>query len=577
MQSRVLFCLALVPLASAEQWIRARTPNFDLLTTGSEGDARHTIIQFEHLRDFFLQHAVIPEGPSGPVRVIAFRSAREYAPYRLSEGAAAYYAGSGSRDFIVISSVSQRDSRIPAHEYMHLIARHNQLDLLPWLSEGLAEVFSTLQFRSGRVVIGSIHSAHLRQLRQGRGLPLTEFLMNTSEAVKQPMFYAQSWALTHMLMFAPSYRKCFSALLAKGGALNEACEKPLSEIERDLIHWLAAPHLPSVELPDGPNRDASVIVEPMAALDAQFALAELLAVIGKLPQAADAYAKLEAVRPAHPEIQAGLGRIALAAGKRKEARHRYQRAVALGIGDARLYYDYVTLASDAGLPETEMAAVLEQALKMDPALDDARYHLALLHMNAGRYRQALQHFQALRLVPAGRAFAYYSALAHTELELGLREAAAQSASEARKYAHGELEETRAGELSWMAQSEIVVQLSPDGSGRLRRIPLRNPQEPDRWNPFIAPGDRIQRAEGFLGDVDCSAGEIRLTVLRAEGTVTLSIPDLGHVQVRQAGTGPFEFICGPQEHTRVLVEYAVAADPHSGLSGVLRGIELLKTP
>src|SRR5215510_7240373 len=124
MELCLLSCLALLlaPPARAEQWIRARTSQFELLTTASESDARHTIRQFERLRGFFLQHAVLSEGTSGPVRIIGFRGAGEYAPYALTSGAFAYYAGSGTRDYIVISSIGQQDPRIPAHEYMHLIA-----------------------------------------------------------------------------------------------------------------------------------------------------------------------------------------------------------------------------------------------------------------------------------------------------------------------------------------------------------------------------------------------------------------------------------------------------------------------
>jgi hypothetical protein len=294
---------------------------------------------------------------------------------------------------------------------------------------------------------------------------------------------------------------------------------------------------------------------------------------GRQTDASAAWLQLEAIRPNDPRIQAALGRIALLRNQTAEARKRYQRAMALGIRDARLCTDFGILAHDAGFPDNEVQAAFERALKLNPSMDDARYQLAMLHMNAGRYAAALPYFQALHDVPKSRAFAYYTALANTQVELGMRKEAEASASQAAQYAAKDEEREFAHELVWMAKSELVVQLSPTGPARFRRIPLREGREPEPVNPFIAPGDRIERREGTLEAVDCSAPELRLTVSTGQDHVVLSLPDLGRVQVRKAGSTVFEFTCGTEEHRNVLVEYAVQPNAATGVAGLLRGIEL----
>jgi tetratricopeptide (TPR) repeat protein len=563
--------------APAGQWLRLSTPHFELLTDAAERDGQEALLHFERLRRFFVRVAALPEDALGNVRIIAFRSPEEYAPYRLNETADAYHVGYGARDYIVLPSLGRRSLSIAAHEYAHVFARHQGLQAPAWLSEGLAEVFSTISFQGGQAKIGAPKPGTLRQLRTGRWLPLAEVLAGTRSALtraQSAMFYAESWALTDMLMLSPAYLPRFKALLAGGAAPVELYSRSADELERDLRAWVHSSRLPEVVLPDGGGvPDAAIQVEPLPLSDRQTALAELLSASGMREAAEAAWRRLEAARPSDPGIQAALGRLALARGNHAEVRERYRRAVALGIDDAQLCADYATLARDAGLPESEVIAAFERALALDPAMDDARYNLALLHMNAGRYAAALPYFERMGRVPEARAFAYWTSLAHTQTELGLREEAAKSAAEARRHARTDEDRALANDLAWMAVSETVVQLSPAGPARLRRIPLRPGGDPEEVNPFIAPGDRVERREGVLREVDCAGKETRLTVQTAGGAIVLSLPDPGRVQVRKTGSGSFEFTCGPQQDRKVWVEYAIASDPSLGVAGILRGIEL----
>jgi tetratricopeptide (TPR) repeat protein len=321
----------------------------------------------------------------------------------------------------------------------------------------------------------------------------------------------------------------------------------------------------------GGGEPAQPTAEPVNGFKVRMALADLQLAIGKLEQARQSYLQLESEFPANPEIRASLGRIALAAGGGSEALEHFGRALSLGIQNAQICYEFAVRGQNAGLPEADIMAALERAVALDPGMDDARYLLALAYMNAGRYRSALQHLQALRFVPQRRAYAYFTALAHVQTELGMRDEANKTAAEARKRAHTEEEAERASELAWMASSEIVVQMTADRFGQLRRVASKS-ETLENWNPFIEPGDRIQRAEGKLSEADCSGSVLRLTVTALDHPIVIDVPHPERVQLRPAGAGPLEFTCGQQDGRSVQVEYA-APSAKDG-AAILRGIRFL---
>ena len=584
------FCLiagftlvASLQLQAADPWLRLRSAHFELITNGGQRFAPGLLFHLEGLRRLLLKQVPLPEeSPGAPTRIIAFRSASEYAAYRLNENTDAYYVGATGRDYIVMSLSGPADFKTASHEYVHVMARRQGLHLPAWLSEGLAEVFSTVRFHTGQAILGEANPARLQALLHTTWLPLAQVMALEKPPIslrdESALFYAESWALTHMLLFSPAYNAHFGPLLRQ---FVDATPTPAVVREvygtsppsaRELRAWITRRDLPSLAAHIGSGSALAVRPEPIAPSEVQLALAELQWATGRREQSREVYLRLEAEFPDNPEIQSALGHMALEEGRRHEARIRFQRVISGGITNARLCYEYAMLAQDDGVPEAEVVAALERSVTLDPNLDDARFALVLAHMNAGRYAAALDQLQALHQVPERRAFAYYYALANAQFELGLRDDAVRSAAEAHHRARTGEEVAKAANQTWMAQSEIVAQLSRDGPGHLVRVPLDNAGSTAGWNPFIAPGDRIERQEGALREVDCSVQEIRLSVIVNDRRMLLSIPDLGRVQVRKAGSGVFDLTCGPQDDPRVLVEYAVSTDP--AITGLLRGIQFL---
>jgi len=575
----LLLGLILLPVCAAdESWITLHTPHFELFSDAGDRYAPGLLVHLEQLRSLFLAQAGASPKSEAPVRIFAFRSTAEYIHYRKDETADAYYFGAPGRDYIVMPLTRAEDYRIAAHEYAHVATHAAGLKLPLWLSEGIAEVFSTVVFQSGHATVGTANPGRLQALQRASWMPLDEVTRLSDPPAgrkdRNGMFYAESWALTHMLMFSPAYNQRFGALLADPSASVFSVYRTSSgALERELRAWIARTSLPSVKVTPAEVDMPRPVTEPVNSFRVQSALADLQFAIGQVETARRSYTELETKFPANAEVQVALGRIALVSGHGGEALDRFGRAMSLGIQNAQICYEFAVMAQDAGLPEGDVMTALERAVALNPGLDDARYLLALAYMNSGRYSKALQHFQALRFVPQSRAYAYYSALAHTQTELGMRDAANKTAAEARKRARTEEEAARANELAWMASSEIVVQMTGERFGQLRRVPLKS-DVLENWNPFIEPGDRIEHTEGVLREVDCSGEVLRLIIDSREHPVVIGVSHPERVQLRPAGAGPLEFTCGQPDGRHVIVEYAQPEGKDSGYAGVLRGIRFL---
>ena len=553
---------ALAAPPSTEVWRLARSRHFAVYAQTSDQRARAILTRFEQLRSFFEQQGW-KTSSTGPVRVVVFASEREYEPYRLRATADAYYVGSGDQDYIVIGADDPTDFGIAAHEYAHLALRASDVQVPPWLREGLAELYSTLRMDNRGAQLGGPLAGRLQTLQRSEWMPLDELAGLSDEAFRHReraannMFYAESWALVSMLALSPRYSAEFPRILAaKGGGLD------WDRIARDLRGWVAARTPVVIQLPAAPDESVAVEVSDVSPITARIVLAQLLLAAGEFDRAAPLFTQLARDAPDSSDVSAAVGVIALHKGDFAGARRAWKRAIEQGIADARLCYRYAMLADQQGLSADDIRPALQRAVALDPAFDDAHYQLALIEKNAGSYEAALREFQAMRNVSGARAYAYWLALADTFNELGRRGEAQSAAQHAADHAKTAAERARATEQIYIAETDLGVQFARDASGRLQLVTTRVPHQTVDWNPFIEPGDEIHRISGTLREIDCGGATTKIRVEASGQTITLAIPDLHHVQMRHA---PAEFTCGVQDPpARVVVNYAANG-------GVVRGM------
>jgi len=448
-------------VARAETWLRLKSPHFEMLTTAGEKKGREAILYFEAVRGFFHSSGTIRESDrkERPVRIIAFRSPKEFEPYKLNQFSSAYYLAGWDTDTIVMSGI-ERD-RYPAavHEYTHLIIHRSGLNLPVWLNEGLADLYSSLQPQGSKIRVGDLLPGRVQRLQRSRLIPLEELVAVDhsspwyNERQRASVFYAESWALTHMLALSQEYRRRFPEFVVEvaakrslEAALKEAFGKTVREVETDLTHYFSGRLIGSLlDAKLDPGSDQATIDTP-ADVETQVALAEVLASSKRTSAAGRArYEKLQKQYPDSPMVEAGLGRVFLREKNHEEARRHFSRAVELGARDSRVFFDYaMLLRGRAG--DQQAVELLRKALDLDPDFEDAHYHLGFVLLRQNQFREALAEFAKVRHVKAEDAFEFYRATAGAWLRLGDRESARVAAERAQTLAVSDEDKQAIGRL-----------------------------------------------------------------------------------------------------------------------------------
>ena len=577
-----LFALACSPPAQAAEWILARSTYLEVYTDAGAENARAVSLWFERLRAFFQQQTGLQITPRSRLRVLYFRSAEEYETYRLRPNSDAYYASADGRDYIVLSGVAPSEKAIPlrigAHEYWHFVQHAYALLMPPWLNEGLAEFFSTVRLSEAGGHLGSEPAGHLRILRSRSWIPLATLLAladdsplrrerNTSE-----VFYAESWALAHMLILSPAYSQGFRTVverLASGMSgpevLEGVYEKPLDDIARDLRGWIERGRYAPAALPAAPPDYVAIDVADVSAFSVHALLAGLMAGIGRHERAEAMYRALAAEAPNNASVAAALAIIGLENNDLEQARRQWTRALSQGLEEAETCYRFAKLAEDAGLPATDIRAALERAVALQPDFDNALFSLALLDNNAGDPSAAVEHLRAMRIIGPERQFHYWTSMSDALNELGRHAEAKAAADTARTLATTEEQRAYAVRLAYAAQTDLAVRFTRDAAGNLQLETTRAPHDASDWNPFIEPADRVRRVEARLREIECGGPATAFIVEADRGLLRLTIPDPTRVQMRNA---PSEFTCGPQTAPEVLAVYAETGPA----AGLLRGLE-----
>lgn len=561
----------------------ARGAGFEVYSQAGDESARSALLWFEQLRAFSQQLTgpVLDSRP--PVRVIAFRSVSEYNAYRLRPTSDAYSVSTENQDYIVMPAFDTNGVRLAAHEYAHLILHAAGVKLPPWLSEGMAEFFSTVRISERGSSLGGDLPSHSQSLQRESWIPISDLVaippgFSFPSRANAGLFYAESWALAQMLIISPEYNPRFPALIRalssgrpSSQTLSSIYEKSIDTIAQDLHAWVRARKFPTITLP-GVRRPTAVAmdIQPISQSASQSLIADLLLATGYLDRAEAIYRDLADNSAHDPNVSAALGTIALRKGNPQRAREEWKRAIEDGVGNADLCYRYAVLAQDAGLNAEEIRPALEKAIVLRPDFDDARYNLALLESNHGRFEAAVAQLRAMRKIAPARAYGYWSAMAYALNELGRREDAKAAAEKAMKHATSPGERANAAQLAYISQTDLTVQFTRDAKGMPQLITTRVAHNTPNWNPFIEPGDNIRRVDAKLQEFDCSGDKAtQVTVDTQDGHLTLAIPDPLHVQMRNA---PAEFTCGPQSDRAVIVEYAISKTQGTNVDGVLRGME-----
>ncbi len=334
----------------SDRWIEVTTANFTIFSNASEKTTRTAGANLEQLRSVLasLFGGMKLTSPV-PTYIFIFDDLKSFIPYssyyqgQAKEIAGFFGAGQFANHVAIVSNQYSTDvSSTIYHEYLHYVLRNNRAELPLWINEGLAELYSTFDVGDGVASIGIPITNHIRRLLNSPLIPLSELIAidhdspEYNEGSRRGVFYAQSWALTHMMVMgdggAVNRATIYSGLLRSGmnpeDAFLEALGGSYKEIEKELNRYIRGKEFTYSQFAvDSADVDPVSITE-MAASEILVRLGMLLISLGpeRHAFAAEHFRAALAIDENCGPAFAGLGRIDDLAGRIDDAIARYQRA-----------------------------------------------------------------------------------------------------------------------------------------------------------------------------------------------------------------------------------------------------------
>lgn len=416
----LLLSLVCVSARGAEPaWTYGAGDHFEVYTTGGDDVARRTIDQFERVHAYFEQLLHVPPIGGSRTRLIVFSNRKEFEPYAANASIKAFYQSGVDNDVIAMPSLGLDAFPVVVHEYTHLVLRRVGARYPLWLEDGLAEYLSTITPQNGKLQVGAAPKERERALGFGvRLMPLERLFAIGRDSAdyttpsRAGLFYAQSWALTHMLMTDDRYRAQTPALLAKLAqgsptalALTTVYQKPVDEIAKDLTRYCLRGGYRS-SIVDAPVSIArgGITTRTGTAFEANVAIAAML---GANPQRqAEARAAFEALERENPRdlfFNESFALFALRAGRNDDARPYLELATELGSTNARIYSHLATVRAttetDATFSDEAEDALLARALTLAPEDVEVRMQAARSFVRRRRGAEAWELLSSVSRVP----------------------------------------------------------------------------------------------------------------------------------------------------------------------------------
>ncbi len=497
------FCvIAGAPLRAKEKWVRMESSGaphtsgvdgrgvaaFEVVSDAGERAARRALDRLG-----LLQAALAPGGTCPlPVRVVLFANESQFAAYRDDPYVKGFYQSGPDVDTIVLFE-QERTLQVLAHEFVHLVRNHQPGSALSrWLEEGLAEYYSTIEFRKGMAIMGQDIEEHSRRLQN-------------PESSDEPAQYAKGWAAAR------------AAILAVRGSV---------EVRRPVAM---------------PEPGVARVVE-LGEVEAMVLRAGLLLQVGHAERAADLFEKIAAANPNSAESQLGLFQLAMFRGDRAAARKHIARAIDLGAGSDATF-EYAMLQRESGAVRSAVKQWLDRTLALSPRHAEAHMIAGIQATADGDSEAALRHLRAAAAILPRQASVWH-ALGYAELKAGLFEGARESAARSLAAAKDEAERKMAESLALLIETPKAIR----GTGAAVITP-------ESWQPQTRGGlraeGRLVRVEcgGNGAELFVEAGSARVQLTATGETRVTRFRRDG--EESSAGA---EIPCPLPEPRRVRVEY-----------------------
>jgi tetratricopeptide (TPR) repeat protein len=409
-------CLAVVlsatPAQAKDKWINLTTKNFNIISNADEGETRKLALKLEQFHYVFSKLFNLPAVRPIPTTVMVFKNDGSFKPYKpLYNGKPANVAGyfqPGQDENVIALDISANDQRplsVIYHEYAHLLTSITPREWPLWLKEGLAELYSSFDVKDNKVTLGAPIDHHVFLLREKQFIPLqTLFSVHHESSIynerdKQSIFYAESWALCHYLMFGDknarrSQMVDFVNRFNKDGDLSSAFtqsfKSDLPTVEKQLRGYIGNNgYTINVYTLASTEGEKEMSLKPLSDAEAQFYLGNLLARTNRLDEGEALFKQAIALDPEMPRSYEGLGFIATRRNRFDEAMEQFKQAATRGSKNHLAHYYYAeALQRQAVGPLTpklaqQIADELKTSIKLMPGFAHAYYALGFLSLATG--------------------------------------------------------------------------------------------------------------------------------------------------------------------------------------------------
>jgi tetratricopeptide (TPR) repeat protein len=595
-----LLSLALLTPARArtEAWLQIISPHFVVVTNSGEKQGRRIADQFERMRSLF--HVMFPKLPmetaAEPIMVLAVKGEKDFRALEpeayLAKGSlklGGLFLPAIDKNYILmqVDAEGEHPYSVIYHEYTHFLLRKSAEWMPLWMNEGLAEFYQNTDIREREASLGEPSGENIGWLRRNPLLPLpTLFLVDQHSPYyhqehKGSIFYAESWALVHMIEIGDLQQKTerlndyLNRLAHKVDPVTAATQAfgDLQKLQADLNDYLGHISFKYLRLPVTTEvNDSAFLARPLTSIQADAIRADFLAYNSRT---SEAQALLDQVLREDPKNLSAFetkGYLEYRQGDLVEAKKCFARAVELDSQSfvAHYYFAAITMSTATGTGEQEQVeSSLRTSIKLNPsfapAMDRLAVYLAMRRRNLDEAH--LLELNAIGLEPVNVAYRLNMANLLLEMEQGERaievlKAAAKVAKTSGESASVDQALNRA-QTYLEARAKFTGPAAPVGNGTITTGEIRSdPSVPRlRHREFVAKGPHLFLV-GVLKSVHCDNPALDLTLSTQEKQLALHVDNYYGIAFTTLGFEPSGDLnpCKDLENRPAKVEYVESADP-----------------
>lgn len=405
--SPLVLATAVAAREKPDRWLEVRSPHFIVAANGNEKQARQAADQFERIRAVF-QKAFpgFRVDPAAPIVVLAVKDEKTFnalTPIEWQKKGQLKRSGmflrGPEKNYVLLRLEAEGDNpyHVLYHEYTHLLV-HEGLTAIPlWLDEGLAEFYGNSEIQGKDILLGKPSGPDLQLLRESKLLPLaTLFAVDHSspyynEDNKGNMFYAESWALTHYLMFQARQGeknplRDFTQLLAHDVDPTSAAARAFGDLKglQNVLEGYIRQSAFKYALVKGSTEvdEDEFKVRELSPGDEKALRGDFLAHNQRYSEARDLLNEALEEDPNNAQAAESLGFLAFQQGHTSEGKKWFTQAVKLNSQSYLAHYYYAVMTMQAApnsSDATQVETSLRSAIKINPNFAPAYDALATFY------------------------------------------------------------------------------------------------------------------------------------------------------------------------------------------------------